>query len=81
MVTNDRYRDWAERFPDIRSPGFLVRGGYRKGRPSWLDLDAEPEAAHSRPPDTRTRPDWSRAGATRPPRTARPAITFTRWAR
>lgn len=42
VVTNDRYRDWAERFPDVRSPGFLVRGGYRNGR-LWLDLDTEPE--------------------------------------
>ena len=48
VVTNDRYRDWVERFPDIRSPGFLVRGGYRKGR-LWLDLDEEPEAAHPAP--------------------------------
>ena len=26
VVTNDRYRDWEERFPQIRTPGFLVRG-------------------------------------------------------
>jgi len=48
VVTNDRYRDWAERFPDIRTPGFLVRGGYRKGR-LWLELDEEPEASHPAP--------------------------------
>jgi hypothetical protein len=44
VVTNDRYRDWAERFPDIRRPGFLVRGGFRKGR-IWLDLDKPVETA------------------------------------
>ncbi|MCU4654719.1 hypothetical protein N8I71_17920 [Roseibacterium sp. SDUM158016] len=38
VVTNDRFRDWAERFPDVRKPGFLVKGGYRGGR-LWLDLD------------------------------------------
>ena len=26
VVTNDRYRDWEERFPQIRERGFLVRG-------------------------------------------------------
>jgi hypothetical protein len=48
VVTNDRYRDWAERFPDIQTPGFLVRGGYREGR-LWLDLDETPQAAHPVP--------------------------------
>lgn len=26
VVSNDRYRDWAEDFPQISAPGFLVRG-------------------------------------------------------
>ena len=26
VVTNDRFRDWEERFPKIREAGFLVRG-------------------------------------------------------
>jgi hypothetical protein len=38
VVTNDRYRDWAEEFPEVRSPGFLIRGGYRGGS-LWLDFD------------------------------------------
>jgi hypothetical protein len=38
IVTNDRYRDWQDRFPEIATPGHLVRGGYRRGR-LWLDLD------------------------------------------
>lgn len=38
IVTNDRYRDWAESFPEVRNPGFLVRGAFRDGR-LWLDLE------------------------------------------
>ncbi|AHM05889.1 hypothetical protein roselon_03647 [Roseibacterium elongatum DSM 19469] len=38
VVSNDRYRDWAAEFPQIRQPGFLVRGGYSGGQ-LWLDLD------------------------------------------
>lgn len=38
IVTNDRYRDWATDFPQVREPGFLVRGGWRNGA-LWLDLD------------------------------------------
>jgi len=40
IVTNDRFRDWAGDFPEVRSPGFLLRGGFREGRP-WLDLGPE----------------------------------------
>jgi len=45
VVTNDRYRDWAGEFPQVKTPGFLIRGGYRDGR-LWLDLD---EAKGARP--------------------------------
>jgi len=38
VVTNDRYRDWVDEFPQVRQPGFLIRGGYREGK-LWLDLD------------------------------------------
>ena len=31
IVTNDRYRDWAEAHPEIRTPGYLIRGGYHDG--------------------------------------------------
>ena len=37
VVTNDRYRDWAEGFPEVTAPGHLIRGGYREGK-LWLDL-------------------------------------------
>ena len=39
VVTNDRYRDWAQDYPEIARPGFLIRGGYRGGA-LWLELDA-----------------------------------------
>lgn len=31
VVTNDRYRDWAETYPEVAEPGFLIRGGVRDG--------------------------------------------------
>lgn len=37
IVTNDRYRDWAEQHPEVRDPGYLIRGGYRDGK-LWLDV-------------------------------------------
>jgi hypothetical protein len=36
IVTNDRYRDWAEAHPEVAADGHLIRGGYRDGR-LWLD--------------------------------------------
>ena len=46
IVSNDRYRDWEEAHPEIRTPGRLVRGGWRNGQP-WVDTDAfaEPRKA------------------------------------
>lgn len=38
IVTNDRYRDWAQDYPEVAQPGHLVRGGYRDGK-LWLALD------------------------------------------
>lgn len=37
IVTNDRYRDWVDTHPEVREPGFLVRGGYQAGQ-LWLNL-------------------------------------------
>jgi Zc3h12a-like Ribonuclease NYN domain len=37
IVTNDRYRDWAEAHPEVTTPGYLIRGGYRDGK-LWLEL-------------------------------------------
>lgn len=39
IITNDRYRDWAEQFPEIATTGHLVRGGYHDGK-LWLDKAA-----------------------------------------
>ena len=36
IVTNDRYRDWAEAHPEVKTPGLLIRGGYQNGQ-LWLD--------------------------------------------
>ncbi|MFN3971283.1 MAG: NYN domain-containing protein [Gemmobacter sp.] len=44
IVTNDRYRDWAEAHPEVRVPGFLIGGGFRDGA-LWLALeDADAQA-------------------------------------
>lgn len=37
IVTNDRFRDWAETFPEVAAPGRLIRGGFRDGQ-LWLEL-------------------------------------------
>ena len=39
VVTNDRYRDWAQDFPEVANPGHLIAGGYRAGA-LWMTLDA-----------------------------------------
>lgn len=43
VISNDRYRDWAEDFPELNTPGQLIKGGYRRGE-LWLDTDL----AHAR---------------------------------
>lgn len=37
VVSNDRYRDWAETYPEVAMPGHVIRGGYRDGQ-LWLDM-------------------------------------------
>ena len=32
VVSNDRFRDWAGEYGEVRRKGFLVKGGYRGGR-------------------------------------------------
>ncbi len=39
IVTNDRFRDWAEDYPEIHDPMHLIRGEYRAGD-LWLDLES-----------------------------------------
>lgn len=31
VISNDRFRDWAERFPEVEDPGHVVSGGYVDG--------------------------------------------------
>lgn len=35
IVTNDRFRDWAEEYPEVAGEGYLIKGGYRDGA-LWL---------------------------------------------
>lgn len=32
IVTNDRFRDWADTHPEVLQPGFLIRGTIRDGK-------------------------------------------------
>lgn len=36
VITNDRFRDWADDFPEVATPGTLIKGGYDRGA-LWLD--------------------------------------------
>ena len=42
VISNDRFRDWVDDFPEIREKGRLIRGGYRQGQ-LWLDLPHIPQ--------------------------------------
>ncbi len=44
IVTNDRFRDWAETNPEVRSPGFLIRGTATGQEISLKGLDPRPAA-------------------------------------
>lgn len=44
IVTNDRYRDWAEAHPRVLEPGFLIEGGIRVGK-LWLKGMGAPQPA------------------------------------
>lgn len=45
IVTLDRFRDWAEAHPEVKEPGFLIRGGYRNSGEFWLAETAPVSAA------------------------------------
>lgn len=36
VVSNDRFRDWQEEFPEVALPGHVIRGGFRDGA-MWLE--------------------------------------------
>jgi hypothetical protein len=52
IVTNDRFRDWAEAHPQVREPGFLIRGGMQDGK-VWLKGVAERERGQIAHPTAR----------------------------
>lgn len=31
VVTNDRFRDWVETYPEVSDPGYLIQGRYQQG--------------------------------------------------
>ena len=37
VISNDRFRDWIQDFPELTAPGHLIPGGYRNASP-WLDI-------------------------------------------
>ncbi|MBW4962707.1 hypothetical protein [Sulfitobacter sp. CW3] len=37
ILTNDRFRDWADDFPEVHRPGHLIKGEYRQGE-LWFDF-------------------------------------------
>ena len=37
IVSNDRFRDWAETHPEVATPGHVIAGGYRDGQ-VWLNM-------------------------------------------
>lgn len=48
IVTNDRFRDWVDDFPELHCKTHLIRGGFRDGT-LWLDLPAAATGAETRP--------------------------------
>lgn len=36
VISADRFRDWADRYPEVASDGFVIRGGLQEGE-VWLD--------------------------------------------
>ena len=45
VVSNDRFRDWQDQYPETAQPGFLIRGGYRDGAPYLASEQDEAFAA------------------------------------
>lgn len=37
VVSNDRFRDWAETHPEVATPGHVISGGFRDGQ-VWLNF-------------------------------------------
>lgn len=35
IVTNDRFRDWADKYPAVKEHGFLIKGAWVAGEVRW----------------------------------------------
>lgn len=44
IVTNDRFRDWADQHPEVLESGILIRGGMRDGQVWLAGLEAKSSA-------------------------------------
>lgn len=47
IVSNDRFRDWHEAFPEIAEPGRLIHGGFRDGAPYLRRSNHKAHGPHS----------------------------------
>lgn len=45
IVTNDRYRDWVDTYPEVAKPGTLIRGGLSDGKVWLKGLEGGPGSA------------------------------------
>lgn len=43
ILTNDKFRDWSDAFPEVRKAGHLIKGGYTSGA-LWIDAPSEAAA-------------------------------------
>jgi hypothetical protein len=46
IISNDRFRDWADTYPEVAKQGHVIAGGYRDGQ-VWLALDPGNDQWHS----------------------------------
>ena len=51
IITNDRYKDWADQHPEVHVTGHLIKGGYEGGK-LWLELKAPLQPDRSTGPKT-----------------------------
>ncbi len=45
VLTNDRFRDWADAYPEVHDEGHLIKGGYTSGT-LWIDVPSDAAASH-----------------------------------
>lgn len=72
IVTNDRYRDWVDRFPRLMAPGLLVQGRVSAGRVELMFPIANADAVSPRRAAPAARPSSGPSPAAPLPRPRRP---------